>query len=248
MRGVVDEEATISKRGSRSRHIKHSGFVMTADVGALGCTRAICSGGSGLNSAPGVRVAGFLGGNVGGIVELGVMGGWGKLQPRGADGRSLLDVYGLDTAQARMLADEMDLEVDTLQVRSAESTAVNGGVGLRIHVIPRGRVTAYVGSGFSYALYRTAFQVDGGKARMDFHGYSIPIEGGMAVYVHPKLAIAAQFDYLWTDYLAMHGVLPEMQAVAPMGSLDQELAKLGDEMGDDLPHFWTATVGLRLTL
>jgi hypothetical protein len=246
--GATDD-AAIHKRGKFTREdYEHRGFVLTADLGAMGCTKSVCARGGGLDSAPGVRVGGFLGGNIAGIVELGVAGAWGKVTPSGVAGRSLLDVYGIEAAQASMMAEQLDFDLSSLIIDSAESANGRGGIALRVHFIPKGRVTAYVGSGVGYSLYRTRFATQLGGVRLDFHGIDVPIQGGVAFYVHPKIALAGQFDYMWTHYVAVYGETPTQQAAAPMGPVDDQLEEMGDALSGKLPHFWTATIGLRVTL
>lgn len=233
--------------------IPHKGFVAEARAGALGCFGSVC--GDGHRMDPGVQVGGFLGGNIRGFVELGVQGGWGKLRPNIPEGRDVLSLYGIDgraledEIQAQMdLPTEVDLNLAALNVQSAQSSAAHGGLALRFHIVPRGRVAAYLGSGVNYQLFRSQYDTPLGPTKMDFHGLSVPVQVGLGVYLHRRIAITGEFDYLWTKFLVAKLDHPMQQLVAPISALESASDAVDADFGKSLPAFWTATVALRITL
>ncbi|MBL4688248.1 MAG: hypothetical protein JKY37_26915 [Nannocystaceae bacterium] len=84
--------------------IPHRGLVVDANVGVLGCFATSCK--QRHAATPGVRVGGFIGGNIRGWVSIGVAGGWGTLSPDPPPGSDVLGLYGLD-------ADALMREFDT---------------------------------------------------------------------------------------------------------------------------------------
>lgn len=249
-------EPTIKKEApkkSKKDKFKHKGFITEARAGVLGCFGTVCSNNHGMD--PGVQVGGFLGGNLFGFLELGIQGGWGKLNPHVVENSNMLSLYGIDARtledeiQVQMnLPPELDLDLAALNVQSAASNAAHGGFALRLHVIPRGRVAAYVGTGFNYQLYRSEYGTPLGDVRMDFHGFSVPIQGGLGVYVHKRIAFTGQFDYLWTRYLVANLDHPLQRILAPVQLLETSSEAVSSDFSKNLPAFWTATAAIRITL
>ncbi len=252
--GVAPEEASVSREADvvdaqSPREWKHSGFVLDAKVGMLGCMRTICASGHGAD--PGLRVGGFLGGNVGGILEVGVQGAWGRLRPNVGAGTNVLDLYGVDTAavQAAVNAGTAglaeDLDTSLLSVQGAELESIQAGFGLRVHFVPRGRFDLYAGSGVGYELFRTKYDTPGGEALLDFHGLGIPVQGGLSVFLTKRLALGADFEYRWTHFGLGTLQHPAQDVALPLSALER--AGFGAEnIGSQLPRFWTAGVTARL--
>jgi hypothetical protein len=237
------------------REWKHSGFVIDAKVGMLGCLRSICAGSNGHAADPGVRLGGFVGGNIGGVLELGVQGAWGRLRPDVAPGKNALDLYGIDAAAVQEAMDEHTggmaaengLDLGLLEVEKAQLQSIQAGLGLRIHFVRRGRVDAYVGSGIGYESFRADYQTPTGDTRLTFHGLGVPAQAGLSVYLTKRLALGADFEYRWTHFGVGQLQHPEQEAVLPLSILDR-YGHGANEIGKQLPHFWTAGVTARLRL
>ena len=228
--------------------ISHRGFVLEALVGTMGCTRSMCASSEGHDAKPNIAVSGFLGGNIGGFVDLGLEGGWGRLRadvPAGSNGLSL---YGIDTSQLqqavaqRLGITDAVMNFSAMTVDEAQMGVSRGGVALRVHFVPRGRVTAFAGSGVDYLLLRTRYDSARGPSRIDLHGLAVPISAGLGVYLFRHVALLARFDYLWSRYLLLRIDDPQTQFVAPVTMI----ADVGtSDLQRNLPHFWTVGAGLR---
>jgi hypothetical protein len=229
---------------------------MDAKFGMLGCLRTICSGTQGHGADPGVRVGGFLGGNVGGVLEVGVQGAWGRLRPDVGPDRNVLDLYGIDTAalqheidqQTGGMAEQLGLEgldLGQLAVHDAKLQSIQAGLGLRLHVVPRGRFDAYVGSGIGYELFRADYTTPSGPVRIDFHGLGVPVQGGLSVFLTRRLALGADFEYRWTHFGVGNLQHPARDVAVPLSVL-ADRGYGADRIGDQLPRFWTAGVTARL--
>ncbi len=230
---------------ARGKTIVHKGFVLQPYVGTVGCTRSVCAGN--LGADPGVAVGGFLGGNVAGWFEVGLRGGWGRLRADIAPGQDILALYGIDAgalAQQVTAATGVPLSLNhaAMTVTRTTLSTADGALALRLHLVPRGRVAAYVGSGVGYQLFRGRFDTQGGPARLDFHGLQVPVEGGLAVYVVPHLAVGARFDYRLTYYLAAALDHPALAGAVPMSALEQATST---DLDKTLPHFWTVAATVR---
>lgn len=218
-------------------------------MGPLGCFRSVCSDGHG--TRPGVRVAGFLGGNIRGFVELGLAGGWGTLTPEVDEGTNALALYGLDAAVLQntlfgQLGPFLDFNLGDLAITgSTKLRAAQVGPVARIHFVPRGRVTAFAGGGIQYNLFGARYETLAGDLDMDFHGLAVPIEAGFGVYVHRNVAIMTQFDYLWTWYGLAVIDHPEQRLALPMGALQSAARDQGVDLRGELPQFWTVSLGIR---
>lgn len=261
--GAAPADATVATRpvdledGPQTpRDWKHSGFILDGKIGMLGCLRSICSGAGGHAADPGVRVGGFLGGNVGGILEVGVQGAWGRLRADVSPDRNVLDLYGIDTAalqreidqHAGGMADALGLDaldLDELAVRDAKLQSVQAGVGLRLHFVPRGRVDAWVGSGIGYELFRADYRTPSGDVRVDFHGLGVPAQAGLNVFLTRRLAIGADFEYRWTHFGVGNLQHPARDVAVPL-SLLAERGYGAQNIDQRLPRFWTAGLSARL--
>ncbi len=233
------------------KKIAHQGFWLEAAVGATGCTRRIC--GNGRHSArPGARIEGMLGGNIRGFVELGVRGGWARLGTAVGTGRNALDLYGIDPgALEQVLQDRLgaplSIDLNQFNVEGATLTAADGGLAVRVHFVPRGRVAAFMGTGFAYQLFRARYETAAGRARLDFHGLGVPVEAGLAVYVVPHVSVGARFSYRFAHYLAVVLDHPDQRAAAPFALVQRAGEEAGTHLQGDLPDFWTASTTLRAT-
>ncbi len=243
-------EPIVRKTSKRApKDFRHNGFVIDARVGTLGCVRALCGSGS-HDARPGVRLDGFLGGNVKGWVDLGVGGGWGTMTPRVAEGTNALTLYGLDPValqQALNLLGGQALGIDlsTLAVTDAKLRTAQFGPVVRLHFVPRGRFIGYVGTGAQYSLFRAKYDTLGGDVRLDFHGLTVPIQAGFGVHVLENLAVGIQFDYLWSWYGLSTVDHPTQRFTLPMRVL-QSAAKMQQvDLRKQMPHFWTFGFALR---
>lgn len=228
--------------------IPHRGFVVDANVGALGCLGATCAGRHA--AEPGVRVGGFIGGNIRGWVSIGVAGGWGTLRPRVAAGSLALDLYGLDSAALMRQFDTpvgnmAPVDFTQLVVQSSTIRTAQAGPLLRVHFVPRGRMTAWVGSGAHYNYLSSTYTTPVGAIDLDMHGLAVPVQGGIGVYLARNVAFTAQFDYLWTWYAVAQLRSPQQDLTIPVSMLDDAGRDQGADFADDLPQFWTVAFGLR---
>ncbi len=225
---------------------KHNGFILDAGIGVLGCTRSVCGDRHGANASLGLD--GFLGGNIGGIVELGVSGGWGRVTPDIDNGTNALSLYGVDAGDLRDVAAQLGVSPSSLTVTDGQSQLAHAAPMVRIHLPRRGRVGAWLGTGAGYVLYRNDYTSRSGDFRLDWHGLQVPVQGGLAVYVSRNVAFPFTGTYRFAWYLA--GLLdhPDQLAAAPVGTLDQALENAGAGFDQRLPHLWHVNFGLRLTL
>lgn len=231
--------------------IPHRGLVADANVGVLGCFATSCK--QRHAAAPGVRVGGFIGGNIRGWVSIGVAGGWGTLSPDPPAGSDVLGLYGLD---ADALMSEFDTpagnaapaDLASLSVTGAQLRAAQVGPMLRVHFIPRGRLTAWVGSGAQYNFLSSSYSTPAGKVDLQLHGLAVPIEAGFGVYITKHLAATAQFDYLWSRYALAKLLVAGDKTLLPVTVLDDIGRGQGADFAGGLPHFWTVGFGLRMRL
>lgn len=204
-----------------------------------------------MNSSAGISVNGFLGGNIKGWFEIGLIGGWGQLSPKPQANTHVLSLYGIEDLSALVEDQPVVIDLSRLVVDRAKSTNFHVGPSLRIHFIPRGPVAAFLGSGLGYDLYRSHFSASSGPAKIDFHGIVVPIEAGINIHVIKRLALSAKFNYLWTYFALLVAEQPqqfEHRLIAPVALIDAALGTINANLAQDLPHFWTATAGIRLTL
>lgn len=233
--------------GGAAPEFKHKGFVAEVQGGAMGCTGSICAGSNGHNASAGARFDAFVGGNIAGLFELGVSGGYGTMTPKVSAGTNALALYGLELPDIPPeLLNGFDL--NTLNIDSARLDDLRVGPALRVHFVRKGRMQAYVGSGFGYHRFRGRYGTPSGDASLSFHGIDIPVEAGLGVYLSKRLSVGVRFDYIWTHYAAVSVKHPQANMVAPLGYLDQQLEARNQSLMGNLPQFWTTSLGLRLTL
>lgn len=241
---AVEDDATSSKE----RFI-HRGAVADFRIGTLGCIGVMCRSGR-HDVSPGVRVSGFIGGNIRGWVELGVAGGWGTMRPSVTPGTNALLLYGLNPAvlQQALLAQAaglVDINFTGLAVSDAEMRALQLGPRLRVHLVPRGRVGAFVGTGVGYNRLRNRYDTALGPLGLDFHGIEVPIEANLSAYVLPNLAVGVQFDYMWTWYGLAVLDHPQQRAAVPMGVLQAAAQQQDVDLRGELPQMWTLGLAIR---
>ena len=201
-----------------------------------------------------MRLGGFVGGNILGIIEVGIAAGWNTLRPRDVVGQNALNLYGLDPAQVQVaIAEAMNVpalavDLSTLTVQSASSRALDIGPSLRIHFLRRGRGIAYAGVDVHYQLWRNRYSTTGGDLRLDFHGISVPLRAGGGVHVHKNLAIIGEFSYAMTLFVVGGIRHPMLSAVAPLQALEGQASAVGStgSLKSGLPHFWNLSLALRL--
>lgn len=231
-----------------SRKFPHRGTTFDLRLGTQGCVKRICSQ-ERHAAVPGFRIDGFLGGNIGGFVELGFSGGWGTLGNRIDEGTNALSLYGIDVpALERSLASLggiVSVDLDSLNVQDASLRTARVGPLIRVHFIPRGRFLAYVGSGVGYSLFRAKYQTNTDRFRIDFHGMDVPIEGGFAYQPIKNLAVGIEFNYLWARYFLANLNHPDQRAPIPVNILDQTLLSDEDRLSKTLPQLWTLSATVR---
>ncbi len=252
---VEDLEALERERARQERKTpkrwRHSGVILELQLGTGGCARTICRSDTGHHAAPGVHLGGFFGGNVFGILELGLEAGWNTLRPRDTETKNAVSLYGLDPEHLEQeIAKQQGvpgLEVDfsTLVVTGTKSRFVNVGPTLRLHFIRKGRGIAYAGTALHYQLWRNRYTTAGGDLRLDFHGLSIPFKIGGGAFVHPNIAIVGEFSYS-LSYFFLGGVNhPQVSAVAPIAIVESTAVDAGASLKGGLPRFWNFAVNLR---
>ncbi|MEZ4427300.1 MAG: hypothetical protein R3A51_06320 [Nannocystaceae bacterium] len=250
-----DEEPTVDRVDDPKRW-KHSGFVLEPRIGAVGCTRSLCRGDSGHAATPGLMIGGFLGGNIAGIVELGIEGAWGKLGVKSVQGESVLALYGIDPVALGGLAASFrasgPTSVEALGLAALTVTGdvsmevANAGPALRVHFLRFGRGSVFVGTGAHWQLWRVRYPTESGRARLDFHGMALPVGGGIGVYPIKHLMIGAEVRYSFTHYLLVVLDHPELSTAAPMSLIDEAAAEAGTKVSSGLPGFWNASATVRV--
>lgn len=235
-------------RGETSEPLAHRGFTFDGRVGAAGCLRGLC-GPDSHNASPGLRLDGFLGGNIAGWVDLGISGGWGSFRAEAEQDTNLLRLYGVEPAHLQQaavaLGQPLAFNPFALQVRGTKLSTARVGPSLRVHLIPRGRGIAYIGTGFGYSLFRARYDTAVGDVKLDFHGVDVPVQAGAGVQITEHLAAVAQFDYTWAKYPAAQFEHPQENMTLPVRLLDQAAATSGNSVGDQLPQYWSLGLGLR---
>ncbi len=227
----------------------HRGPVLDLRIGTLGCAGAMCRD-QRHGVSPGLRVGGFLGGNIRGWVEMGLSAGWGTMTPSITPGTNALVLYGLDPtvlqqALYAQAAGLLNVDLAGLAVEDAQLRSVQAGPRLRIHLVPRGRIGAFVGSGVGYNLLRARYQTLAGPLNLDFHGVEVPLEANLSVYVVPRLAVGVQFDYMWTRYGLAVLDHPQQNTPVPMSVLQAAAGQQGIDLRDELPQMWTLGLAIR---
>lgn len=231
----------------KEERLPHRGFTFDGRVGTAGCLGSLCANRH--RASPGVRLDGFLGGNIRGWVDLGVAGGWGTFNADVEQDENLLRLYGIEPAHLQAaavgLGRPLSFNPFALQVRGTKLRSARVGPALRIHLIPRGRGIAYVGSGFGYSTFIADYQTATGPASMRLHGFDVPVQAGAGVQVLEHLAIVAQFDYTFTRYPLVQFEHPQEALTLPVAILDDAAAQSGNSVTDSLPQYWSVGVGLR---
>jgi hypothetical protein len=247
--------AAAGPTGLRKQHARdlgkfsHRGFTFDFRVGTVGCVKAMCASDR-HDVHPGIRLDGFLGGNIKGWVDVGISGGWGALSSNAAKGTNVLTLYGLDPylmqqALGVIGGKALGIDLTALNVQSSKLRTAQVGPLVRVHFIPRGRYAAWVGSGVQYNLLRARYDTPVGQARIDFHGLAVPIEAGFAVHVLRNLAIGAQFDYMFTFYPLTNISQGGSSFTLPTRILDQAARMQNSAFKSQLPQFWTVALTLR---
>lgn len=239
--------ATAEPTPKRER-LPHRGFTADARVGASGCLRSMCTDSHA--ASPGVRVDGFLGGNIRGFVDLGIAGGWGSYGASVEQNTNLLRLYGIEPAQLQAAATAMGSPLGfnpfALQVQSARLRTARVGPSLRVHVIPRGRGLAYFGAGFGYSTFLADYDTSVGGVSMRFHGIDVPLQVGGGVQITEHVAAIVQFDYTFNRYPIARFEHPQQSLTLPVAFLDSAAQQsTGTSVSGSLPQSWNVSVGLR---
>jgi hypothetical protein len=213
--------------------------------------RTLCSSGR-HDASPGVRLDGFLGGNIRGFVDIGLAGGWGTFGNKIQPGTNALSLYGVNpyllAAAAAQLGMALPFPVGQLAVNSAQLRTARVGPMLRVHFVPRGRMIAYVGTGVGYSLFRARYDTIAGNVHMDLHGVDVPVEAGLGAHVTKRVAIVGQFDFFFARYGLARIALPGESISFPVRLLDEFAQTQGVQIQKTLPHVWTAGVGVRVRI
>ncbi len=247
-----DDDDDADGKSERKKPYKHRGMIIEGKIGALGCLGRHCRDEANHNSAPGLALGGFFGVNVLGFIDLGLEGAWGRLRPRAYSGRNVFDLYSINgTVLSAKISEEMGvpslpIDFSTLTVGEVKSTAVHAGPTIRVHVIPRGRLSAYIGLGAHYQLWRNAYDTLGGDFRLSFHGVSVPASVGLGYYVLRRLNLNAEFTYDHTAWLAASIRHPDLDFVAPLLLLEEAALEAGTDLKKDLPNFWSLVLSARV--
>jgi hypothetical protein len=248
-----EEEEAARARRKQPKKWRHAGLIVEPRFGTLGCTRQFCAGSNGHDERPGALLGGFIGGNLLGLLDLGIEAQWGTLRPGDLKGKNAVTLYGVDPARleqalSERLGTEVDVDFNQLTVNSAKARAVSAGPALRVHFLRKGRGVAYVGFGIHYQLWRNRYETTGGPTRMDFHGFVAPFRVGGGAYVHPNIAITGEFAYHYAFYVITGVSHPELSGVAPLTLLEGAALDAGTNLRKGLPHFWSFSVSVRFRL
>ncbi|MDC0718271.1 hypothetical protein [Nannocystis bainbridge] len=248
----IEEEAARARR-KQPKKWRHAGLILEPRFGTLGCTREFCAGSAGHHERPGALLGGFVGGNLLGLVDLGIEAQWGTLRPGDLAGKNAVTLYGIDPARleqalSERLGTEVDVDFNQLTVESAKARAVSAGPALRIHFLRKGRGVAYIGTGIHYQLWRNRYETTGGPTRMDFHGFVAPFRVGGGAFVHPNIAVTGEFAYHYAFYVITGVSHPELSGVAPLSIIEGAALDAGTNLRKGLPHFWSFSVSVRFRL
>lgn len=266
------EEATDSREVVRGAGVKdsvstydrkdwiHSGFFLEPRLGATGCFGPHCRGSSGHAVSPGVDVGFYLGGNIAGIVDVGVEGSWGRLNPGDLSGRNVFELYGVNpatfedvvNAELRSYAGgdgtgAKQVDFSELVINGA-TTMKTAGAGplVRVHFIRYGRGSFYLGTGAQWRMWGNRYQTELGDVALDFHGIALPAAGGLGFYPIKHLMIGAEFRYVFTHYFLSVIDHPDLSTYSPMSLIDEATAEAGSSISSGLPGFWNASVTMRV--
>ncbi|WAS94344.1 hypothetical protein [Nannocystis punicea] len=248
----IEEEAARARR-KQPKKWRHAGLILEPRFGTLGCTRQYCASSGGHHERPGALLGGFVGGNLLGLIDLGIEAQWGTLRPGDLEGKNAVTLYGIDPARleqalSERLGTEVDVDFNQLIVNSAKARAVSAGPALRIHFLRKGRGLAYIGTGIHYQLWRNRYETAGGPTRMDFHGFVAPFRVGGGAFVHPNIAITGEFAYHYAFYVITGVSHPELSGVAPLTIIEGAALDAGTNLRKGLPHFWSFSVSVRFRL
>ncbi|MGB1015096.1 MAG: hypothetical protein ACPG4T_13255 [Nannocystaceae bacterium] len=244
-------ETEPADKPKKSKKFRHRGTILEFKIGAAGCFKRICKSQGYHYAKPGLSLGGFLGGNIFGFLDLGLEVMWGAMTPRAYSGRNAVDMFGIDSLRLQQLLEEnaefigTGFRVDSLLVGSAKMRVLNVGPALRVHVIPRGRISAYVGTALDYQRWRNKYVTVSGPLNLDFHGLALPILGGVGFYPHPNVAVGFEFRWVYSAHLVVVAKHPELHTGAPVALIDMAGRDEGIEVSSGLPTFWHANASLR---
>lgn len=201
-------------------------------------------------ASAGLRLDGFIGGNIRGWVDLGISGGWGNYATDVEANTNVLRLYGIEPAQLQLAANAMGNPLGfnpfALQVESARLRTARVGPALRVHLIPRGRGIAYVGAGLGYSTFLADYDTAVGDVSLRFHGIDVPLQVGGGVQITEHLAAIVQFDYTFTNYPVARFDHPQQDLTLPVAFLDSAAsASSSAAVSDSLPRSWGVGMGLR---
>lgn len=251
-----EEEAEEEARALRKQPKKwrHNGLLLEPRIGVLGCTRTFCAGSAGHDARPGLMLGGMVGGNVFGLLDLGIEAVWSAPRTGEIAGRNAVTLYGLDPILLQQViaertgVDFVQLDFSKLTVTSGTMRSVSVGPALRIHFIRKGRGIAYIGVGLHYQLWRNRYETAGGPTRLDFHGFVAPLRIGGGAFVHPNIAITGELAYNHAFYLVGGISHTELSAVTPLTVIEGAAREAGSDLRRGMPRFWSFSINLRFRL
>jgi hypothetical protein len=243
-----------------SRTWKHSGFLLEPRIGATGCFGEHCRGSAGHDVSPGILVGGFIGGNIAGIIDIGVEGSWGRLSPGDLKGRNVFDLYGVDPA---IFEDVVNTELRSYAgggagksnsvdfsglviTGSTDMSVANLGPTVRVHFIRFGRGSFYLGTGAHWQMWANSYETALGRVGLAFHGISVPVAGGLGFYPIEHLMIGAEFRYVFANYFLSVIDHPDLSTFSPMSLIDEATADAGESVSGGLPGFWNVSATMRV--
>ena len=116
-----------------------------------------------------------------------------------------------------------------------------------MHVIPRGRISAYVGSGAHYQDFRIRYRTAQEPISVAFHGMSVPAVVGLGVYPHKNIALGVEARYIHSMYWIAALSSSAMSGPVPLSILDNAAMDAGaSPVRQRLPSFWTVNASARL--
>jgi len=245
-----EDEQSDGKKEDKKKKFPHRGLVLEANGGVAGCVRAVCGGD--LDPAVGGRFGGFLGWNFLGFIEFGAEVNYAMMKLRGA-GNPLrmhrIDPTGFAGATVgSSTADQYGDDLEALTVDGGKGRMLNAGLALRIHIIPRGRWVAFLGTGIGYNHWDSAFDTPDGDVRIRLPGVSFPFMGAFGYYVLKHLALNLQFQYTLTTTVGARVDAPGYDKQFAFTPILEDDGAVASAWQKDLPDLWTVLLGVRFHL
>jgi hypothetical protein len=198
----AEKKACRKARMAHWRSYPHRGVIAEVNGGIGGCVGAICR--DNLDTGTGGGVGAFVGGNLFGFAEIGASVAWRGMSIR--DGGNPLSDHGLDpTGFANAAAgrdddpDAIATELEALDVGKGSARMLFAGAEARIHMLPAGRGSLYLGSGIGFARWRALYSASGGDVDLRLASIGVPVVLGGGFYIKRFLIVNLQLRYLFTS-------------------------------------------------